>query len=45
VTKSRDVTSLLIDSCYAYSAKGDLVRRRWPEFYQGEGPVADQQAS
>jgi hypothetical protein len=45
VTKSRDVTSLLIDSCYAYSAKGDLVRRRWPEFYEGEGPVADQQAS
>jgi hypothetical protein len=23
-----------IDSCYAYAAGGDLVRRRWPEFHE-----------
>ena len=24
-----------IDSCYAYASTGELVRRRWPEFYMG----------
>jgi hypothetical protein len=23
-----------IDSCYAYAADGDLVRRRWPDFHE-----------
>ena len=23
-----------IDSCYAYSARRELVRQRWPEFYE-----------
>ena len=38
----RDLTALLIDSCYAYAAKGDLVRRRWPELYTGDQPAGDQ---
>jgi hypothetical protein len=27
-----------IDSCYAYAAEGDLVRRRWPEFHRPARP-------
>lgn len=27
---------MLIDTCYAYSSKGPLVRDRWPEHYTGE---------
>ncbi|WP_020656119.1 DUF2889 domain-containing protein [Massilia niastensis] len=26
-----------IDSCFAYSSKRELVRRRWPEYYLGTG--------
>jgi Protein of unknown function (DUF2889) len=27
-----------IDSCYAYAADGDLVSRRWPDFYKATSP-------
>jgi len=27
-----------IDSCYAYAADGELVRQRWPDFYQPAPP-------
>jgi hypothetical protein len=29
-----------IDSCYAYAAERDLVRRRWPEFHRPGPPKA-----
>jgi hypothetical protein len=25
----------LLNSCYAYDSAGEVVRRRWPEFYTG----------
>lgn len=28
-----DGRPLKIDSCFAYAAEGELVRRRWPEFH------------
>jgi hypothetical protein len=44
--RSRDMTALLIDSCYAYAGKGDLVRRRWPDLYTGVASLdADQAVS
>lgn len=27
-----------IDSCYAYAANGELVKRRWPDFYDSTPP-------
>lgn len=30
----------VIDSCYAYRSDGEVVQRRWPQFYTGE-TVAD----
>jgi len=30
-----------IDSCYAYGAGRDLVRRRWPEFHRPAPPAAE----
>jgi hypothetical protein len=44
VTKSRpeqlDATGrpIKIDSCYAYGAQRELVRRRWPEYYRRPAP-------
>jgi hypothetical protein len=31
----------LIDSCYAYAADGEQVRRRWPEFFTGGAATPD----
>ena len=35
-----DITGrpIKIDSCYAYGAQRELVRRRWPEFYRPPSP-------
>ena len=30
-----------IDSCYAYAADGELVRKRWPEFYHPSSSQAE----
>jgi hypothetical protein len=30
----------LLNSCHAYDTNGDVVRRRWPEFYTGPNPGA-----
>ena len=27
--------SAKIDTCYAYASNRDVVKRRWPEFYDG----------
>ena len=36
----QDVTGrpIKIDSCYAYGAQRELVRRRWPEYYRPPSP-------
>jgi hypothetical protein len=35
-----------IDSCHAYSRRGELVRSRWPDFHEpGDPPAGDPQAS
>lgn len=30
----------VLDTCHAYSAKGEVVREKWPEFYTGPAPAA-----
>jgi hypothetical protein len=38
--------SALVDSCRAYAADGEIVRRRWPSLYTGaEVPAAREQAA
>src|SRR3546814_16026231 len=34
----------LLDTCHAYAADGDLVRRKWPAFYTGAPPDARRDA-
>ena len=31
-----DGRPVMLDSCHAYSAKGDIVLERWPQFYRGD---------
>ena len=33
--------SRLVNSCYAYAADGEVVRRRWPALYTGPATAAD----
>jgi hypothetical protein len=33
-TLDKNGRPMKIDSCYAYAAEGELVRRRWPEFHK-----------
>jgi hypothetical protein len=30
----------VLDTCHAYSSKGDVVREKWPEFYTGPAATA-----
>ncbi len=36
---------LILDTCIALSSDGDVVKKRWPEFYRGDSSNSEQENS